>query len=277
LFIGLAPSSLAPALSSRKLKPYISMAEQSFFAKFIGTKRWKALFDTLRMEFANPIKADKGFLDIFIALLLCSLGPIAAALEVKFQANSSLYSTMSFGISAVFAILLQRKIQRVKGAMTSKQSFSLTHTAFALGCIPALLVVALDPSLLAKREQLLSTSSQGSVAQISKLTFLFYISVFTLWVAVTEEYLFRGLLISIIRRSCIFNTPQVRTIIACLLSSILFGISHYPLWGLGASLALTGIGLGLALGYIANGERIWPMILYHWGFDFLSTSLAMLS
>lgn len=248
----------------------------SLFSKFIGRQRWQALFDALRIQLFSPLVADRGLMELFLALALCSLGPITAALEVKFQSGTSLYSTMAFGISAVFSILLQRKIIRERSTLTSKQSFSLTHTAFALGCIPALLIVALDPSLLAKREQILSVNSQGGGVPVSKLTLTFLIAGFTFWIAVTEEYLFRGLLISVVRRCSLFSSPQARTVIACTLSSLLFGVSHYPLWGLGASLALTGIGFGLALGYVANGERIWPMILYHWGFDFLSTSVAIL-
>jgi len=251
------------------------VSSQSLLGKFIGLKRWQALLDALKREFSSSLAADKGLIDLFFALCLCSVGPIAAALEVKYQAGTSLYSTLGFGISAIFAILFQRSIQRKKGSLTSKESLSLTHTAFALGCIPALLVVALDPTLLAKREQLLNASTQGGGVQLSKLTFVFLIGGFTLWVAVTEEYLFRGLLISVARRCSALNSPQLRTALACSLSSILFGLSHYPLWGMGATLALTGIGLGLALGYVANGEKIWPLIIYHWGFDFLSTLIAM--
>ena len=246
-------------------------------AKFVGVERWKILFNALKLEFVKPLSANKNITDAVFALCLCSIGPIIAAFEVRYEANATLYSTLGFGISAIFAILFQRSIQRDKGNLTAKQSFSLTHTAFALGCIPALLVLALDPSLLAKREQLLNASAQGSTVQISKITLLFYISLFALWVAVTEEYLFRGLLISIIRRCASFGSPRIRTGVACLLSSILFGAAHWPLWGAGASLALTGIGLGLSLGYVANGERIWPLIIYHWGFDFLSTAVAIFS
>jgi membrane protease YdiL (CAAX protease family) len=251
-------------------------SEQSIFLKFIGSKRWKALFDTLKVEFNYPLVADKGLRDLLFAFLLCALGPITAAVEVTYEAGSTLYSTLAFGISAVFAILFQRSIQRKISSISSKESFSLTHTAFALGCIPALLVVALDPSLLARREQLLNASSGGGGVQVSKMVFVFYIALFALWVAVTEEYLFRGLLISVVRRCSIFSSPKARTVAACILSSVLFGVAHYAMWGGGASLALTGIGLGLALGYVANGEKIWPMIIYHWGFDFLSTSIALL-
>jgi len=229
------------------------------------------------LEFAFPLEADKNLIDVMFAILLCAIGPIASALEVKYQAGSTLYSTMAFGICAVFAILFQRSIQRKKVSPTTRQSFSLTHTAFALGCIPALLVVALDPSLLAKREQLLNASAHGAGVQVSKFTYMFFIALFTLWVAVVEEYLFRGLLISVIRRCGALRSPNVRTGSACFVSSVLFGLSHWAMWGPGASLALTGIGLGLALGYVANGEKIWPMILYHWGFDFLSTSVAIFS
>jgi membrane protease YdiL (CAAX protease family) len=253
------------------------MNDSNLLSKFIGTKRWRILFSALKKQFYAPQLADKSIVAIFVALLLCAAGPLTSAFEVKYRAGTTQLSTLAFGISAVFAILFQRSIRRNSSGLSNKETLSLTHTAFALGCIPALLVVALDPSLLAQREQLLSASSGGNAPQLDKLMLLGMIGLFTLWVAVIEEYLFRGLLLSILRRASFLPTPFWRTSVACLLSAVLFGLAHYPLWGGAAAMALTGIGLGLALGYIANGEKIWPMILYHWGFDFLSTSLALFS
>jgi hypothetical protein len=49
------------------------------------------------------------------------------------------------------------------------------------------------------------------------------------------------------------------------------------LWGLTPSLTLTGLGIGFGLAYIAIGELILPLIVYHIIFDALSLSFAFLA
>ena len=94
------------------------------------------------------------------------------------------------------------------------------------------------------------------------------------WVAVTEEYIFRGLCISVIRRWAIFPRQSQRNALAITLSAVLFGAAHYPTWGLAAAIALTGLGFGFSLAYLANREQIMPVIVYHFIFDLCSILLT---
>jgi len=106
-------------------------------------------------------------------------------------------------------------------------------------------------------------------------TFIVQVSV---WAGLTEEFIYRGLLITALRRSPMFGMNQInKDKVAILVSAVIFGFSHYMLWGLPASLTLTGLGLGFGIAYIAIGELILPLIVYHIIFDILSLSFAFLA
>ena len=86
----------------------------------------------------------------------------------------------------------------------------------------------------------------------------------------TEEIIYRGLVVSGLRRIG-FCKAQLRTdLVACAVSALLFGVAHAGTWGLPAALAIMGLGFGFGVGYIAAGERLIPVIIYHFAFDFLS-------
>jgi membrane protease YdiL (CAAX protease family) len=95
------------------------------------------------------------------------------------------------------------------------------------------------------------------------------------WVAVIEEVLFRSLIVGVFRRWRVFSSNKHKNIFAAISSSVIFGVAHYATWGPIAALALTGLGLGFVLAYIANGERLMPLVLYHFIFDVLSISISM--
>ena len=160
-----------------------------------------------------------------------------------------------------------------------KRSLSLTHTAVALGCIPAVLLVLLWPELLAERHDVLTQSMQAQPAPGAAKPPLLYVVAFVLliaaWVAVVEEVLFRALIVSVVRRWNFLPRQRQRDIAAALISALLFGIAHYVTWGPIASLALIGLGLGFVLAYIANGEQLLPVVLYHFIFDVLSISVSV--
>lgn len=75
-----------------------------------------------------------------------------------------------------------------------------------------------------------------------------------------EEVIYRGFLIN--RISQIGTDPKKATIIAVILSSIIFGLIHYE-WGL-MGMVQTGL-MGLALGicYIKLKKRLWILVLAH--------------
>ncbi len=74
---------------------------------------------------------------------------------------------MAFGICTLLALLLRKRMGfKFVPTREWRESFSLTHTAIAAGCIPAVLVILLAPSLLASlinpRKQLRKRNSQTS-------------------------------------------------------------------------------------------------------------------
>lgn len=99
----------------------------------------------------------------------------------------------------------------------------------------------------------------------------------SMWVALVEEILFRGVLVSILRRWKLISTQRQRDVFATLLSASIFGFAHYATWGPIAAIALVGLGIGFSIAYIANGEQLLPLILYHFAFDLLSISISVYS
>ena len=120
----------------------------------------------------------------------------------------------------------------------------------------------------------LPNAHQGPAVPISFWEKIVLILSMAAWVALTEEVIFRGYLVSAIRRWGLIKSQKHRDILAVVVSTLAFGLAHFPTWGPYAATALTGLGLGFVIGYIANGERLFPLILYHFVFDSFSLFLA---
>jgi membrane protease YdiL (CAAX protease family) len=154
------------------------------------------------------------------------------------------------------------------------QALSLVHTGVALGVIPAVITLVLMPSLPYEIQHVSQTSPglYGATPTIPMVVgSLFLIAA---WSAFTEEIIFRGCILSALRRASVIRSARHRDYIAVVASGLLFGISHIPVWGPAMGLALSGFGLGLGVAYVAAGEALLPVILYHWGFNFLSLLVA---
>ena len=253
-----------------------------FFHRFLGTSRWLALRDALREQTAVEANPPVGWTAALGAVAVASC-PIFITLADSMRregTQSSSLPTIAFGICTLLALLLRRRMG-FEFVSTSdwRKSFSLTHTAFALGCIPAVLVILLAPSLLADRHDVLTAATAQPGSQQSHPAFVWgrmsLIFAIALWVAITEELIFRGLLVSTIRRFRYLSSQRSRDITAGLLSALLFGLAHWPTWGPLPSLALVGLGLGFVVAYIATGEQLVPIIIYHFIFDLLSISISL--
>ena len=72
------------------------------------------------------------------------------------------------------------------------------------------------------------------------------------------------------------SRPACGDVFAVLASGIIFGLAHIPSWGIALSLAITGLGIGFGVAYVANGERLAPLIVYHAVFDICSLTAAIL-
>lgn len=272
--------------SSRKMTKNI---HDTYLHTFLGTSRWKRLAGTLREESGETPLKSLGWEAIVMAFIV-SLAPIGiSAINSYCAQDLSDLSTITFGIAALLAILFCDRLKRNSplpplsnstGFFPFKATLSNTHTAFALGCIPAVIILALNPNILAERGDIIQealapapATQQQAATAVFDLSTIPMVLALTVWVAVTEEYIYRGMLIGSLRRICCLKTQRQRDILAVTTSSIVFGFAHYFSWGLLPALALCGIGAGLGIGFIASRERLATLILYHFLFDSLSIGL----
>lgn len=216
-----------------------------------------------------------GFFPAFIALFIALIPALTQMVQVGETLDALAVAT---GIATLFAILyrIALKIPFNHTSTNWRRNLSLVHTAFAIGCIPGVLIFFAAPELLGPLEQKagghLTTGEQ--VPYYAAARFVLIISV---WAAVTEEFLYRGLLLAVLRRTRIFALQYQRDVFAIIISSLAFGLAHFLTWGPGPAIAITGLGIGLGIGYIASGERLSLLILYHTLFDVLSLSATFLS
>ena len=251
----------------------------SLLGRFLGINRWRIFFSALGRESAADCRPPLESGAVFLALIVCSFPVVFAALEAE-NGSPSLNSTIAFGVCTLLALLIRSWLKLELIPVRSwRESISITHTAAALGCIPAIAIILLNPSLLSARHDALTNAVSPAAAGPSRglALSLAMVAASALWISVTEEYLFRGLLVSVIRRWRLIKSQAGRDIAAVIISAGLFGAAHYPTWGAGASMALAGLGVGFVLGYIANGERLLPVILYHFIFDALSITIAVMT
>lgn len=254
---------------------YNNKMSDSLLGKFLGVSRWKLLFYAIRDE-CSELKSPN--LNHGILLLASVLACTPIIFTFIYTDNPSFIPTVAFGVCAILAIIVRKKLNiESRKKYSFKEALSLSHTAVALGCIPAVIVILLAPDMLSQRHDLLSAATEQSLPIDEKPNFLFIATmclIYASWASVTEEVLFRFLLISVLRRWSFLKQQKTRDVLACLLSAFIFGFAHYATWGIAASIALTGLGVGFGLAYLASGERLEPILLYHFVFDILSLIAA---
>lgn len=238
---------------------------------FLGLERFSQLAKRYQEEQQNPPKNNLNIQTILLAILISQLPAFAAILEI--YKDTVDIKTVFVGCSAIFAMILRKKIALQFGNLKDLKSYlSVTHTAIALGCIPTVILLFANPELL---NFVGETSGAKSIAPHAN-SFLSSKSIFVLqvaiWAGVTEEIIFRGMLVSYIRRIKYFKSALTRDLLAIFGSGFLFGLAHLPTWGWGMSLALSGLGSGFSLAYILSKERLLPVVVYHIIFDILSLS-----
>ena len=248
------------------------MIQTAWLRKLVGMERLEALARALAEENKKPITPHLGNGTLLLAVLI-SLMPASSA-YLTYLSSSLDVTTVAVGIAACLGMVVRtnRGITFL-GVTNWSRSFYLTHTAFALGCIPTLLLMLFSPQALYN----LGTYShdQASVQQVAPQSIYFFILKVSLWAGFTEEFIFRGLIVSVARRWKGLDTQLQRDVFAVVLSALIFGAGHLHSWGPLMSLAVAGIGGGLAVAYIAIGERLLPVIIYHCLFDMLSLAFAI--
>lgn len=229
------------------------------------------------MRAAN-LSAASPPLGSFAVLLACTVAVLPAlASFLALRVTSLDVASLLVALSAVFAVLLRRTFGISFHPVGNwRRTLSLTHTAFALGCIPAVAIVLIEPQILTGivRNQAVRNAAPSAVPSVyDQALFVLGVSV---WAGLTEEFIFRGLLLSVLRRWRAIPSQRWRDVFAVVFSAAAFGLAHLWLWGPAMSLAIMGLGLGLGVGYLAIGERLLPLIVYHIGFDVLSLTAALM-
>ncbi len=247
----------------------------SALRKFLAINRFRELFKAFSRYSHQQRFPQVHSVSLFIALFIgCGpllLGSLQSPLSPQFL-------TALVGVSACLSIFFRRYLNlemNLKGPWI--ESLRLTHTAFALGCVPAVIILIFHPAALFQVTETIIPGGAGAKVQIDKFTLICEILIISLWAGVTEELIFRGMLLSAIRRWKHFSSPWTANLVAIFLSSTIFALGHLPVWGPGLSFAVFGIGIGLGVAYIANDERILPLIIYHSLFDFLSIGFSLLT
>ncbi|MBN8549002.1 MAG: CPBP family intramembrane metalloprotease [Deltaproteobacteria bacterium] len=250
------------------------MSGPALVRNFLGIEKFRSLFQALAEQSRQAPAAHISTLGVAVAILISAL-PLLAFYQGSRDSGID-YSTLLVGVSACLAMLYRsRNGIPFLSVRAWKSSLRLTHIAFALGCIPTLFMLLYSPQALFQISP--PTKPDGHAMTFSLLTILSFIIGTATWAAVTEEFIYRGLLISVLRRWDAIANPRVRDAVAIFVSALLFGLAHLPTWGPAMSFALFGLGLGLGMAYVAIGELVLPVIVYHIVFDILSLSFAIFS
>jgi membrane protease YdiL (CAAX protease family) len=235
--------------------------------KILGLKRLKQF----AVAFKNrPIPAERCAIVQIIGVIVLGIAPFLSALITK----SGDFTSVIVGIGGLLSLLHLARAKELLAQPAFRRRFSLIHTGFALGCIPAVIVIILFPHGLYALHATGATKA-GVPPHPAKIVLI--LLCFAVWSGFTEELLYRGLLLRSLRRWSIIKNTLARDVFALAVSSLIFGACHIPIWGIPLSIGVTGIGFGLGLGFLVSGEAIWPLAVYHSAFNFLSLLAAWLS
>jgi len=242
---------------------------------FLGTARIRRLFDELS---AQP-EIDRNFgAPKIAAAVLVGLLPLLMLLADALHATPLVDpATALVAASSLIAVLLRLRWELPRPSIKAlRQQLSHTHVAFALGCLPAVLFIYFSPELLTEKQETISRGL-SSAPEMQLWVSFFLAFAIAGFAAVCEEFTYRGLVLSSLRRARLFKSQKAADTFAVLVSSLIFAVAHFPAWGATASIALFFISLGLSVGYVVAKENVVPLILYHWLFNFLSISVLIVS
>lgn len=180
---------------------------------------------------------------------------------------------------ALLGGLLLRSMNGInyQSVVSWKDSFSKTHTAFGLSCIPLALILVFYQDAFYSIDLGLDESEAAGETIVSYSQLVYFILFTSLWAGLTEEIIYRGTVLAFFRRIPLNISQAAKDWIAILISAFMFAASHYVAWGAWLCVAVFCLGVGLGVAYVAIRERLLPIILYHAAFDVLSLSFAFLT
>lgn len=243
------------------------MIRSPLLRRFLGVDRFIRLSNTLG---ERPPIAPTTSTPLAVGVLALSLLPASVPAADRLAPG---LGTAGMGLLAIVGLLLRFRARLQPLAVSGwRRAFELVHTSFALGCLPAVLVLVLVPRSVYVVQGL--RAGAGTAPPGSAAGFLWTAVTIAAWSGATEEIVYRGTLVSFLRRWRGPTSAGLRDLVAVLASAATFGLCHVPAWGWPLGIALAGLGAGLAVGYLASGERLWPVILYHALFNVASLTAA---
>ena len=247
-----------------------------FVRKALGAARFESLYAQWTENSRTKLAEGQALSFFYVLIATClALLPVAGyVLRERSYVSFDIVSIL-MGLSALSAVIVRRRMGLTFGVSSSfRNALSTTHTAFALGCIPLVILIIVAPEkffgLSLHRGEVVRESTQEAAQQFSLLLVLGIAT----WAGLTEELIFRGMLLPTLRRWRVLIDARHRDLISVFLSSAIFAAVHIPLWGYHLSLALFGIGCGFGVASIALGELLLPLIVYHIIFDFIALCVS---
>lgn len=243
--------------------------------KFLGLDRIAFLYDAFISSSRDDRKLLLGSLPLLLAVAIALFPALTSFTPIL---HTPQMTTVVIGIATILAVVYRINAKLTfQSVATWKRSMSLTHIAVALGCIPVVFIMLFYPEALANLgERIGAAEGQTGSRHKPTLTQLFLtIASISIWAGITEEFIYRGLVVSVARRWKAIPKQLHRDIFAIVLSSALFSIGHLSVWGPWLSVAIFGLGIGLGVAYIAIREEILPLVIYHAAFDVCSLSAAI--
>ncbi|MCB0329443.1 MAG: CPBP family intramembrane metalloprotease [Bdellovibrionales bacterium] len=252
------------------------MSISPVLTKALGFDRIRDLVDCFRHETANSVHQNVRTVELCGAILI-SIVPCISFSWFKDRSDVD-FVTFAVGLAACLAVLYRVRLGiRFPSVGSWKETLKHVHTAFALGCIPFVFLSLLFPELFSSvvAHKDAATSVPGVEQTPSLAATISFVLGVAVWAGLTEEIIYRGLLVSVLRRWEYISTQFYRDLFAIVVSAMIFGFGHLALWGPGMALALVGLGLGFGFAYIAIGEKLLPLVVYHILFDTVSLSVSI--
>ena len=244
------------------------MVKNKYIRRFLAIEQSKELIAAFKAQDKVDLKGKLGRSEMILAIAVAMIP--ALTLELGKRLGAMHIGVVGIALAVLLSFWLRHEYKiKYKYVQSWKKSFRVTHTAFAAGCIPLLIVFLIDRDLLYTVEDLKYVTGSQTIPFNPFHRVIFVLKV-ALWAGITEEVIYRGMLLSILRRVHYFKTQSARNWFAIFVSSIIFACGHVPGWGLGMLFPVLCLGTGLGIAYVALGEKLLPLIVYHIIFDILS-------
>ena len=243
---------------------------------FLGLDRIKELFLAYRAETLTKCAFPQiSSITVFYAIAVAALP--ALGFFIKGEVGRLDIATVAIGIATCLAILFRLNTKlSIESIPNWRRALRLTHTAFAFGCIPIVAIVVAFPDSIFQVRDYIAQGEDGGVREVTSSSAIWFVLSVSVWAGLTEEIIYRGMLISALRRWRGIREQWQRDLFAISFSSLMFGLVHLHTWGPIMAIALVGLGVGFGMAYVAIGERLSALIIYHILFDVLSLSASFL-